>query len=57
MLTFGAELLRKPKEGCQIDAALRQNDNSQGFSFKRLSIDDIDPASLDSDDEAPSYEA
>jgi hypothetical protein len=48
------EMLRKSKEDCQIDAALRRNDNSQDFFDQE--IDDVALANLEADDEALAYE-
>jgi Helitron helicase-like domain at N-terminus/PIF1-like helicase len=48
------EMLRKSKEDCQIDAALRRNDHSQDFFDQE--IDDVALANLEADDEALAYE-
>jgi len=49
-------MLRKSKEDCQIDAALRRNDTSQDFFDQE--IDEVAPlANLEADhDDALSYE-
>jgi helitron helicase-like protein/PIF1-like helicase len=48
------EMLRKSKEDCQVDAALRRNDTSQDFFDQE--IDDVALANLEADDDALSYE-
>ena len=48
------ELLRKSKEDCRIDAALREKANAQDFFDQE--VDDVDIANLDSDDDDSSPE-
>ena len=48
------EMLRKSKEDCQIDAALRRTDDSQDFFDQE--VDDVALANLEADDDALAYE-
>ena len=50
------EMLRKSKEDCQIDAALRRNDLSQEFFDQEIDDIALANANLEADDDAPAYE-